>query len=123
MPSTAVGRCDLPPQIWTLLNESLSGYNTGQGRIPQMKSKRFTEEQIITILKEAQAGVAVKDLTRQHGIAEGTYYRWKAKFGGMDVSDAKRLRALEEENRRLKTMVADLMLDNKVLRDINSKNW
>ena len=88
-----------------------------------MKRKRFSEEQIIGILKEAEAGVPVKELARTHGVAEGTLYRWKSKFGGMDVSDAKRLRALEEENRKLKTMVADLMLDNKVLRDVNSKNW
>lgn len=88
-----------------------------------MKRKRFSEEQIIGILKEAEAGMPVKDLTRQHGIAPNTYYRWKSKFGGMEVSDAKRLRALEQENRRLKTMVADLMLDNDVLKEINSKNW
>ena len=88
-----------------------------------MKRKRFTEEQIIAILKEAEGGVAVNDLVRQHGIAPNTYYRWKSKFGGMEVSDAKRLRALEQENTRLKTMVADLMLDVKVLKEINSKNW
>lgn len=88
-----------------------------------MKRKRYSEEQIIGILKEAESGVAVKELCRRHGIAEGTYYRWKSKFGGLEVSEAKRLRALEEENRRLKTMVADLMLDNKVLKDINSRKW
>ena len=88
-----------------------------------MKRKRFTEEQIIAILKEGEGGVAVNDLVRQHGIAPNTYYRWKSKFGGMEVSDAKRLRALEQENTRLKTMVADLMLDVKVLKEINSKNW
>lgn len=88
-----------------------------------MKKKRFTEEQIIGILKQGEAGMAINELTRQHGIAPGTYYRWKSKFGGMEVSDAKRLRELEKENGRLKTKVADLILDNDVLRDINSKNW
>ena len=85
--------------------------------------KRFSEEQIIGILKEAESGVSVADLTRRHGIAEGTYYRWKSKFGGLEVNEAKRLRALEEENRRLKTMVADLMLDIKILKDVNSRKW
>jgi putative transposase len=85
--------------------------------------KRFSEEQIIGILREAESGVGVGELVRRHGIAEGTYYRWKSKFGGLEVSEAKRLRSLEEENRRLKTMVADLMLENKVLKDINSKKW
>ncbi len=88
-----------------------------------MKGKRFNEGQIIGILKEAEGGLAVKDLCRQHGIAEGTYYRWKSKYGGLEVSEAKRLRALEDENRRLKTIVADLTLENKVLRDVNSKKW
>lgn len=85
--------------------------------------KRFNEEQIITILKEAEAGFPVKELIRKHGISEQTYYRWKAKYGGLTVSDARRLKQLEQENKRLKTMVADLMLDNKMLKDINSKNW
>ena len=85
--------------------------------------KRFREEQIIGILKEREAGIPVKDLIRKHGISEQTYYRWKSKFGGMEVSEARRLKALEAENRQLKQMVADLMLDNKVLKDINSKNW
>jgi len=85
--------------------------------------KRFREEQIIGILKEREAGMPVKDLIRKHGISEQTYYRWKSKYGGMEVSEAKRLKTLEAENRQLKQMVADLMLDNKVLKDINSKNW
>ena len=85
--------------------------------------KRFTEEQIIGILKEREAGMPVKELIRKHGISEQTYYRWKSKYGGMEVSEAKRLKALEDENRRLKQMVADLMLDNKILKEINSKNW
>jgi putative transposase len=74
------------------------------------------------VLKEAEAGMAVADLTRKHGIAEGTFYRWKAKYGGMEVSDAKRLKALEEENRRLKHLLADAMLDNAVLKDALSRN-
>lgn len=88
-----------------------------------MKRKRYSEEQIIRILKEAEAGVKVADLCRKYGISEQTYYRWKSKFGGMDVSDAKRLKQLEEENRRLKRAVADLTLDNQILKEINSKKW
>lgn len=88
-----------------------------------MKRKRFTEEQIIGILKEADTGMGVKDLTRKHGITEGTYYRWKSKYGGMEISDAKKLKGLEDENRRLKRLVADLSLDVQILKDINSKNW
>ena len=88
-----------------------------------MKRKRHTEEQIIGILKQHESGTPVKELVRQAGISEQTFYRWKSKFGGMEVSDAKRLRALEEENRQLKTMVADLMLDNKILKDVNAKKW
>jgi len=85
--------------------------------------KRFTEGQVIGILKERELGVPVRELTRKLGITEQTFYRWKAKYGGMEVSEARRLRQLEEENHRLKKMVADLMLDNEILRDINSKNW
>jgi putative transposase len=85
--------------------------------------KRHTEEQIIGILNEAQAGMPVADLLRKHNIAQGTFYRWKAKFGGMDVSEARRLKALEEENSRLKRLVADQALDIQILKDINSKNW
>jgi len=88
-----------------------------------MKRKRFSEEQIIGTLKQHELGTPVKQLIRQVGITEQTFYRWKSKYGGMEVSDAKKLRGLEEENRRLKTMVADLMLDNKILRDVNSKKW
>lgn len=88
-----------------------------------MKRKRYSEEQIIGILKQHEAGVDVKELIRQAGISEQTFYRWKSKFGGMEVSDAKKLRQLEEENRKLKTMVADLMLDNRILKDVNSKKW
>jgi len=88
-----------------------------------MKRKRFSEEQIIGILKEGESGLPVKELVRKHGISEGTYYRWKSKFGGLEISEARRLKALEAENRRLKRMVAELMLDNQALKDINSKNW
>ncbi len=88
-----------------------------------MKRKRFTEEQIIGVLKEVEAGIPANELLRKHGISQGTLYRWKSKFGGMDVNEAKRLKVLEEENRKLKTMVADLMLDIKVLKDVNSKKW
>lgn len=84
--------------------------------------KRFTEEQIIKILKEQEGGKRAADIIREQGISEQTFYRWKSKFGGMDVSEAKRLRQLEEENRRLKEMVADLSLDNKILKDVISKN-
>ena len=88
-----------------------------------MKRKQFTEEQIIAVLKEAKSGLKVADLVRKHGIAEGTYYRWKAKHGGMDVSDAKRLKQMDEENRRLKRIVADQALDIQMLKDVASKNW
>jgi putative transposase len=88
-----------------------------------MKKGRYTEEQIIGMLKEWEAGLSIGDVARKYGLCENTLYRWKSKYGGMEVSDAKKLKRLEEENRRLKTMVADLLLDNKVLKDINSKNW
>lgn len=88
-----------------------------------MKGKKFTEEQIIKVLKQAESGVPAKELCRQHAIAQATFYKWKAKFGGMEVSDAKKLKALEMENSRLKRLVADLTLDNQVLKDVNSKKW
>jgi putative transposase len=88
-----------------------------------MKRKRFKEEQIIGILKEAEAGVAVQDLVRKYGVSEQTYYRWKSKYGGMQVSDAKKLRSLEEENGRLKHIVADLTLDNQALKAVVAKKW
>ena len=84
--------------------------------------QRFTEEQIIKILKEHEAGKKAVDIVREYNITEQTFYRWKSKYGGMDVSEAKRLKQLEEENRRLKEMVADLSLDNKILKDVLSKN-
>ena len=88
-----------------------------------MKRKWFTEEQIISILKDAESGVTVANLSRKHGISEDPYYRWKAKFGGMDISDAKRLKQTEEENRRLKRIVADQALDIQMLKEVNSSNW
>ena len=88
-----------------------------------MKRARFTEEQIIGVLKEHEAGAKTADLARKHGISEATIYNWKAKFGGMDISEAKRLKALEEENRRLKQLLADTMLDNQALKGLLAKNW
>lgn len=88
-----------------------------------MKRKRFTEEQIIGILKQHESGVRVPELARQHGISEGSIYRWKARFGGMQVSEAKRLRELETENSKLKRLLADAMLDNAALKDVLSKKW
>jgi putative transposase len=85
--------------------------------------KRFSEEQIIGILKEQEGGLKTGDVCRRHGISEATFYKWKSKFGGMDVSDARKLKALEVENARLKRMVADLHLDIEILKDVNSKKW
>ncbi len=88
-----------------------------------MKRRRFTEEQIIRILKEHEAGVSVSDLCRKHGVSDASIYKWKAKFGGMDVSEAKRLRGLEDENGKLKRLLADSMLDNAALKELLSKKW
>ena len=88
-----------------------------------MKGSRFTEEQIIGILKEQEAGARTADVCRRHGLSEATFYKWKAKFGGLEVSDARRLRSLEEENAKLKKLLAEAMLDNAMLKDINSKKW
>ena len=88
-----------------------------------MKRKRYTEEQIIGILKAHEAGAKVADLVRQHGISEQSFYRWKAKFGGMEVSEAKRLKELEAENARLKKLLAEAELDKAMLKDVLGKKW
>ena len=88
-----------------------------------MKRSRFTEEQIIAILREQEAGMKTADVCRKHGISEATFYKWKSKFGGMEVSEARRLKALEDENARLKRLLAEAMLDNAMLKDIASKKW
>lgn len=88
-----------------------------------MKQGRFSEEQIIGILKQNEAGAPVTQLCRDHGNGESTFYKWKSKYGGLEVNEAKRLRALEDENSRLKRLLADAMLDNAALKDVLSKNW
>jgi putative transposase len=88
-----------------------------------VKKSRFTEEQIIAILREQEAGMKTADVCRKHGISSPTFYAWKAKYGGMDVSQARKLKVLEEENARLKRLLADAMLDNAVLKEVAAKNW
>ncbi|KSV61545.1 hypothetical protein N182_13285 [Sinorhizobium sp. GL2] len=88
-----------------------------------MKRSKFTEEQIISILREQEAGAKTAELCRKHGMSEATFYAWKAKFGGMEVSDAKRLKVLEEENARLKRLLAEAMLDQAALKDLLSRKW
>jgi putative transposase len=88
-----------------------------------MKRSRFSDEQIIGILKEQESGAVTADVCRRHGISEATFYKWKAKFGGLEVTEAKRLRTLEEENGKLKKLLAEAMLDIAVLKDISSKKW
>jgi putative transposase len=87
-----------------------------------MRRSRFSEEQIIGILREHEAGAATGEVCRRHGISDATFYKWKAKYGGMEVSDAKRLKGLEDENRRLKKLLAEAMLDNAALKDLLGKN-
>jgi putative transposase len=88
-----------------------------------MKRSRFSEEQIIGILKEHQAGLSAADLCRKHGISDATFYKWRSKYGGMEVSDAKRLKGLEEENRKLKKLLAEQVLDNATLKEMLAKNF
>jgi putative transposase len=88
-----------------------------------MAKKRFTEEQIVGILKEAQTGIKTEDLCRKCNISTNTFYNWRQKYGGLEISEVRRLKCLEDENRRLKQIVADLTLDNQALKAINSKNW
>jgi putative transposase len=88
-----------------------------------MKRRRFSEEQIVTILKEHELGAKAADLARKHGISEATLYNWKAKYGGLTVSEAKRLKSLADENTQLKKLLADAMLDNAALKELLSKNW
>ena len=88
-----------------------------------MKRSRFNEEQIIAILKEQEGGMPTAEVCRRHGISSATFYKWKSKFGGLEVSEARRLRSLEEENSRLKKLLAEAMLDNTVLKDLASKKW
>ena len=88
-----------------------------------MRPSRFTEEQIIGILKEQEAGAKTVDVCRKHGISSATFYKFKAKYGGMDVSDARRLKTLEDENARLKKLLAEQMLDNAILKDVAAKKW
>ena len=88
-----------------------------------MKKSRFRTEQIIGIVKEHEAGMPTADVCRRHGISSATFYKYKAKFGGLDVSEARRLRALEDENAKLKKLLAEAMLDNAVLKDLTSKKW
>jgi len=88
-----------------------------------MRSSRFTEEQIIGMIKEQEAGMPTAEVCRKHGISTASFYKYKAKFGGMEVSDARKLKALEDENTKLKKLLAEQMLDNAMLKDVNSKKW
>jgi putative transposase len=88
-----------------------------------MKRRRFTEEQIIAVLREQEAGTKTAEVCRKHGVSQATFYKWKAKYGGLEVSEARRLRALEDENARLKRLLAEAMLDNAMLREVAARKW
>lgn len=88
-----------------------------------MAKRKYTEEQVVNILKESQAGIKTEDICRKYNVSANTFYKWRQRYGGMEVSEMKRLKALEDENRRLKHLVADLTLDNQALKAINAKNW
>jgi putative transposase len=88
-----------------------------------MKGSRFNEEQIIAILREQETGAKTADVCRKHGISSATFYKWKSKYGGLEVSDARRLKVLADENRKLKKLLAEAMLDNAMLKDLNAKKW
>ena len=88
-----------------------------------MRKRRFEEEQIVRILKEAESGVPVKELCRKHGFSDATFYIWRQKYSGMDVSDARKLRSLEDENKRLKKLLAETMLENAAIKDVLGKKW
>lgn len=88
-----------------------------------MKRSRFSEEQIIAILREQEAGAKTADVCRKHGVSDATFYKWKARYGGMEVSNARRLKALEDENAKLKKLLAEAMLDNAMLRDVAARKW
>ena len=88
-----------------------------------MKRSRFSEEQIIALLREQEAGAKTVEVCRKHGISDATFYKWKAKYGGMEVSDTRRLKALEDENTKLKKLLAEAMLDNAMLRDVAGRKW
>ena len=88
-----------------------------------MKQKRYTTEQIIRVLRQADSGQTIEEICREHNISEGSFYRWKKKYGDMDLADAKRLKEMEKENSELKKVVAELMLDNRILREVNAKKW
>ena len=111
------------PVVWA------RGFPPGMSRVrpiretDEMKSSRFSEEQIIGILKEQESGMSTAEVCRRHGISSATFYKWKAKFGGLEVSDARRLKQLEDENARLKRLLADAVLDNAMLKEIASKKF